>query len=69
MILDIKNSNNSTEIILYDLNGREIKKWNDVHLDQGRQRIELTNVGFLPVSSGLYFISNNNQSIPIIIFN
>ncbi len=69
VIIDIKNSNNSSEIILYDLNGREINKWNDIQLDQGRQRIELTNVGFLPVSSGLYFISNNNQSIPIIIFN
>lgn len=69
VIIDINNSNNSSDMILYDILGREIKRWNNISFEQGRQRIELDNRISLPISSGMYYLSNNNQSVPILIQN
>jgi len=69
IILDVNDTDPFSDIILYDINGREIKRWNNIQLNQGRQRIELENIISIPISSGFYFISNNNQSIPIVIRN
>ena len=59
IILDVKDNDHFSTIILYDINGREITRWNNVQLNKGRQRIELESIISLPISSGLYFISNN----------
>ncbi len=68
LILDIDKSTTS-DIILYDINGRQIKSWKNIQFDKGRQRIELENTFSLPISSGMYFIYSNNQSRPLLIHN
>ena len=71
LILDVveQRSNVNSKIILYDIRGREIRNWNNLNLSPGRQRVILDDVQFLPISSGIYYLSFSNNSIPIVIKN
>ena len=71
LILDVveQRSNVNSKITLYDIRGREIRNWNNLNLSPGRQRVILDDVQFLPISSGIYYLSFSNNSIPIVIKN
>tara|TARA_Y100001978_G_scaffold126131_1_gene112490 strand:+ start:2271 stop:4361 length:2091 start_codon:yes stop_codon:yes gene_type:complete len=71
LILDVveQRSDINSKITLFDIRGREIRNWNNLNLSPGRQRVILDDVQFLPISSGIYYLSFRNNSIPIVIKN
>ena len=70
IILDSKGNINTSHITLYDIRGREIKRWEKLSFSKGRQRLELNNLISNPISNGMYFITfDKDYTIPLIIFN